>query len=63
MRFIPQTFNDLLAVLLSVAIFGMWILAGLGALPNLPETVIGASIMLVTLIGQFYYRKRSGEGE
>lgn len=54
---LPRRFNDTLAVLLVAAIFAVWILAGLGVLPSVPESVIGASIMLVTLIGQYYYRK------
>jgi hypothetical protein len=60
-KFIPQTFNDFLAVLIMVVIFpGLWIIQGLGIV-NIPEGVIGATIALETLIGQFYFRKAKDE--
>ena len=49
--------RDLLAFLLAVIVIpAMWTLHGLGWM-QLPETVIGATIMLETLIAQFYFRK------
>jgi hypothetical protein len=60
MKFIPQTFNDLLAVILIFLIPAMWILQGRGFFTLLPE-VTGALIVTWTLIIQFYFRKKETE--
>lgn len=59
-----KNFRDLLAILVGVVVFpGIWIGQGLGYL-NLPGEVIGATIAIETLVGQFYFRKaQSTEGE
>lgn len=60
-KFIPQTFNDFLAVLVGVVVFpALWILQGLGTI-NIPEGIVGATIAIETLIAQFYFRKAQGE--
>lgn len=53
-------FNDLLALLIIVAIIpGLWITDGLGLLKMNPE-VLGSTIAAWTLVLQFYFRKRRG---
>ena len=60
-QFIPQSFNDFLAILLGVIVIpGIWIAQGVCAVA-LPEGIIGASIAIETLIAQFYYRKAKEE--
>jgi len=60
-KFIPQTFNDFLALLVMVVVFpGMWIAQGM-AIINIPEGVTGAMIAIETLIAQFYFRKAPTE--
>lgn len=57
MKFLPNNFNDLLAILIMVGVFpALWILQGRDIV-NIPEGVIGASIAIETLIAQFYFRK------
>ena len=51
-------FNDAYAVLLAVLIIALWVVQGLGLL-NLAGEVTGATIVVFTLIAQFYYRKSS----
>lgn len=52
-------FRNVLAVVLAVVVFpGLWIASGLGLI-NLPGEVIGATIAIETLIGQFYFRKKT----
>jgi hypothetical protein len=56
-----RNFRDVLAILIGVVVFpGLWALQGISYL-NMPEGVIGATIVLETLIGQFYYRKKEDE--
>jgi hypothetical protein len=56
-----MNFNNILALLLEVIVIpGLWFVDGL-RLINLPEAVLGASIVVWTLIAQFYYRKMRGE--
>lgn len=64
-KFIPQSFNDLLCLLLMGAIVLMWILDGFSLISkfNLNGDVMTASIVFFTLIGQFYYRKKQDEKE
>lgn len=52
-----KNFRDVLALLLGVIVFpGIWIGQGLGYLV-LPGEVLGVTIVLETLIGQFFFRK------
>lgn len=57
-----KNFRNGLAIALAVVVFpGIWICQGLGLI-TLPGEIIGATIALETLIGQFYFRKKM-EGE
>lgn len=52
-----KTFNDALAVLMSVVVFpGLWIAHG-GHWITLPSEAMGATVVLETLIIQFYFRR------
>ena len=52
-----DNFRNLMALLVMVIIFpAIWILQGL-QLVTLPGEVIGATIAIMTLIAQFYWRK------
>lgn len=54
-------FNNILALLVDVIIIpGLWFCDGL-RLITLPEAVLGASIVVWTLVAQFYFRKKEGE--
>ena len=54
-----KNFRDLLAILIGVVAFpGIWVLQGMNIMA-LPESVIGATIAIETLIAQFYFRKAS----
>ena len=56
-----KNFRNLLALLVAVIVFpGIWTAQGLGLL-NLPGEVLGATIAIETLIGQFYFRKANAE--
>ena len=58
-----KNYRDLLALLLGVIVFpGMWIVQGFGWV-NIPESVIGSSIAIETLIAQFYYRRATAQEE
>jgi hypothetical protein len=59
-KFLPQNFNDFLALLLIFIIPVIWVLHGKGIV-LFPESVTGALIATWTLIIQFYFRKKSGE--
>jgi len=62
-RFLPQSFNDLLCLVLIFMIAALWILTGLGTL-ELPAEVTGALIVTWTLLVQYYFRKKqSGDTE
>lgn len=54
-----KTFNDRLALLLMVLIPAIWLLARWMPLPG---EVTGATIVVFTLVAQFYFR-RSDPGE
>ena len=58
-KFIPQTFNDFLALVLIFGILGVWIFQGCGKL-NMPTEVTGGLLVTWTLIIQFYFRKKEG---
>lgn len=53
MKWLPQRFNDSFAVVLVLAILGMWYAAGYN------ETLMAATLPLVTLVVQYYFRKRT----
>jgi len=56
-----KNFRDLVALLIAVIVFpAIWILQGLGMLA-LPGEILGATIAIETLIGQFYFRKANTE--
>lgn len=56
-----MNFNNILALLIDVIIIpGLWFVNGLGLI-QLPEAVLGASIVVWTLIAQFYFRKKANE--
>lgn len=59
-RFIPQNFNDLLALGAIIIIPVLWILQGKGFISMQPE-VTGALIVTWSLIFQFYFRKAPSE--
>jgi hypothetical protein len=52
-----QGFNDVLAFTVAVIVFPMlWAAHGVGWI-NLPSEALGATVVLETLIVQFYFRK------
>jgi uncharacterized membrane protein YuzA (DUF378 family) len=55
---LPQSFNDLLCLLLIVLIAALWILMGLKLL-DLSAEVTGALIVTWTLLIQYYFRKKN----
>ena len=56
-----KNFRDWLAILMAVIVFPLvWILQGIGTF-NIPEGVIGSTVVIETLIAQFYFRKASDE--
>jgi|GEM_PF-3397772 len=57
-KFLPQSFNDFLCVLLVAVITASWLLAGWGKL-ELPPEISGAEIVTWTLIIQYYFRKKA----
>ena len=57
MKWKPQTWNDILALLLIVAIIGVYVAVGAGVLPDLPGEIIGSLIAAFALVVQFYFRK------
>jgi hypothetical protein len=54
MKWLPQSFNDLLALILIGAIVALWILQGQSAL-TLRDDTNGALVVLFTLV--FYFRR------
>lgn len=61
-RFMPQNFNDLLALLvIFIVIPAIWTLDGLNMIEFSPE-VVGATILSWGLITQYYFRKAKTEG-
>jgi hypothetical protein len=61
-KFLPQSFNDLLCLVLIFLIAGIWILQGLKLL-ELSAEVTGALIVTWTLLVQFYFRKKQSESK
>lgn len=60
MKFIPQNWNDTLALLLILLTPAIWILNGKGMI-TVPAEVSGALIATWTMIIQFYFRKAPTE--
>ncbi len=58
-KFIPQNFNDFLCLFILGFIFALWLLDGLKVVSLNPE-ILGASIAFFAIIGQYYFRKKSG---
>ena len=56
----PASFNDTFAVLFLVAAVALWVLQGMGII-MLRDDANGALTVLVTLVVQFYFRKRKEE--
>jgi len=61
-RFVPQNFNDTLALLLLIGLPVMWV-AGSHFKLKLPGEIIGVTIAAFTLVVQFYFRKAPPNGE
>ncbi len=59
MKFLPQSFNDLLCLILTFLIVALWVASG-KAIIQLEEQVTGALIVTWTLLIQYYFRKRTG---
>ena len=59
-KIIPQSFNDLLCLVLIILIASLWILTGLKVL-ELSAEVTGALIVTWTLLVQYYFRKKNTE--
>ena len=59
-KFIPQSFNDFLALVLILGIVILWLIQGCGKI-TLPPEVTGALIVTWTLIVQYYFRKAKTE--
>ena len=51
-----KTWNDRLSLILIVLIVALWT-GGCWLPAPLPESVIGATIVVFTLVAQFYFRK------
>lgn len=55
-------FNNWLALALEVVIIpGLWIVTSLG-IATIPDTVLGATISVWTMIAQYYFRKKLTNG-
>ena len=53
-----MNFRNILALLAFIGMIpALWILEGKGVI-HLGDTIIGATIVMWTLIGQFYFRKK-----
>jgi len=55
-KFLPQCFNDFLALLLIILIAILWVIEGLDKVV-LRDDVNGALVVLFTLVVQYYFRK------
>jgi len=51
-KFLPQNWNDTLSFIFVIGMPALWLTA------RLPETVLGATISVWTLVAQFYFRQR-----
>jgi hypothetical protein len=59
-KFMPQSFNDFLCLVLIALIVTLWILTGTQTL-ELPAEVTGVLIVTWTLLVQYYFRKKQNE--
>lgn len=59
-KFLPQNFNDSLAIFLIIIMPVLWYLQGKGVV-TMPGEVTGAFIATWTLVIQFYFRKKESE--
>jgi len=57
-----KNWNDQLSLIVLLIIAALWALGGIGIL-KLPSEVTGATIVVFTLITQFYFRKALSEGD
>lgn len=54
-----KKYRDLLALLLGVVVIpGIWVMQGLGVIELAGVEVLGATIVIETMIAQFYFRKK-----
>ena len=51
-RLLPRNWNDVLSLGLLAGVPALWVLA------SLPEQVLGATIVVWTLVAQFYFRRQ-----
>jgi hypothetical protein len=57
-----KKYNDVLATIIAAVVFpGLWVAHG-GGWINLPSEALGATVVLETLIVQFYFRKAPDNG-
>jgi hypothetical protein len=54
---LPSTFNEILCLTLVYLTFLLWLLQSVKAI-ELPEAVLGATIVTWTLMVQYYFRKK-----
>jgi hypothetical protein len=55
-----KTWNDRLSIILLLLIVGLWL--GNAWLPKaLNDSIIGATIVVFTLVAQYYFRKKEDE--
>lgn len=60
MKWLPANFNDFFALILDVIVIPvLWIVWGTGYI-LIPETALGATIPIWTLVAQYYFRKAKG---
>ena len=57
-NYMPQSFNDLLCLVLIGVITSLWVLDGKHIL-EMPAEVTGALIVTWTLLIQYYFRKKN----
>ena len=54
-----KKYRDLLALLLGVIVIpAIWVMQGLGVIELAGVEVLGATIVIETMIAQFYFRKK-----
>jgi len=55
-RFLPQNWNDTIALILILIIPTIWVLCG-GGIIQIEDAVSGALIVTWTMVVQYYFRK------
>lgn len=58
-KFLPQNFNDFMAIILITLIVILWILQGSSRM-SFPTEVNGGLLVTFTLVVQYYFRKKTG---